>query len=127
MEPRLGRAEIYTNTAVTRYKKTVTDHVESYERIVIAAVFWDRKAKSRVTEHGMVRADNVTVFIPFSEAGEPPAIGDVLVKGTVTKEITSSYTIKDLVNEYPENMVVKSVDPRDFGSQALHHWQVEGS
>jgi len=116
-----------TNTALTRFKKTVSNHEEIWTRILIDKAFWMKKTKVAVTQAGLLRANNTVVYIPFSQADEAPAIGDILVKGTVQVSIEGDLTAGDLVKHYPESMVVKSVDPRDWGSSIMHHWQVEGS
>lgn len=115
-----------TNTAVTRYKKSVESHAEVWTRIVIPKAFWDAKKAANVIRSGLLEADSVALFIPFSQADEAPAIGDVMVKGVVDLEVEGNITIKTIMENY-DAFVVKSVDPKDFGSEALHHWQVGGS
>ena len=109
-----------TNTSLTRYKKSVSDHEEVWTRILIGRAFWMKKTKATVTEA-------VLVYIPFSQADEAPAIGDILVKGTVEVSIEGNMSAGELVRLYPDSTVVKSCDPMDFGSVGMRHWQVEGS
>lgn len=116
-----------TNTSLTRFKRTIVNHEEVWTRVVIPAAFWMKKSKYSVTENGLIRADNTTLFIPFSEADEAPAIGDLIVKGKVEQEITDRFSVKDLKEAYPDSMSVRAVDPKDFGSEHMRHWQVEGS
>jgi hypothetical protein len=116
-----------TNTSLTRFKKSVSDHEEVWTRILIGRAFWMKKTKATVTEAGLLRADNTVVYIPFSQADEGPAVGDILIKGTVEVSIEGNMTVGELVRLYPDSMVVKSCDPKDFGSVGMRHWQVEGS
>ena len=116
-----------TNTSLTRFKKSVSNHEEVWTKILIAEVFWRKKTKSTVTEAGLIRANYTVVYIPFSQADEGPAIGDILVKGTVEVSIEGNMTAGNLVRLYPNSTVVKSCDPMDFGSVGMRHWQVEGS
>lgn len=115
-----------TNTSLTRFKKTISDHSEVWQRILIRKAFWRKKTKVAVTKDGLLRANNVVVYIPFSQADEAPAIGDILIKGTVELEIEGNTTPTVLTDMYPENMTVSSVDPQDYGSVGMRHWQVEG-
>ena len=116
-----------TNTALTRYKKSVEAHEEVWTRILIGAAFWETKTKVTVTESGLLRGNYTVAYIPFSEADEPPANGDILVKGTLEVSIEGNMNVAELLKLYPDSMVVKSVNPKDYGSERMRHWQVEGS
>lgn len=115
-----------TNTTLTRYKKSIVSGSESWTRILIGAAFWMKKTRAAVTQAGLIRANTVVVYIPFSEADEGPAIGDLLVKGTIEIEIEGNMSAGDFVKLYPDSFVVKSVDPREFGSYQMRHWEVQG-
>ena len=115
-----------TNTSLTRYKKSIVDGSVSWTRILIRAVFWEQKTRASVTQSGLIRANVTIVRIPFSKADEGPAIGDILIKGTVEVSIEGNLSASELVKEYPDSFVVKSSDPKDFGSVGMRHWQVEG-
>ena len=115
-----------TNTSLTRYKKSIVDGSEKWTRILIGAAFWCQKTRASVTQSGLIRANVTVVYIPFSQADEAPAIGDIIVKGTVELDIEGNLSASDLVKAYPDSFVVKSSDPRDFGSTGMRHWQVEG-
>ena len=116
-----------TNTTLTRYKKKVTTGSEVWTRIVIGPSFWMKKTRAAVTQAGLIRANNVVAYITFSEADEGPAIGDLLVKGTIEIDIEGNMSAGDFVKLYPDSFVVKSVDPREFGSSSMRHWEVQGS
>jgi len=115
-----------TNTPITRYKKTIVSGSEVWTRVLIGAAFWDKKTRAAVTQAGLIRANNVIVFIPFSQADEAPAIGDLLVKGTIEVDIGGTLSAGDFVKSYPDSFVVKSVDAKEFGSYQMQHWEVQG-
>ena len=115
-----------TNTSLTRYKKSIVDGSEVWTRVLIKSGFWMKKTRAAVTQAGLVRANNVVVYIPFSSTDETPAVGDLLFKGTMELDISGNLSAGDMVKNYPDSFVIKSVDPRDWGSVGMHHWQVEG-
>ena len=115
-----------TNTAVTLYRKSVVNRAESWSRTVIDAVFWDAKKAANVHRSGLLAADSVALYIPFNELGIAPSVGDIIVRGEVTTDISSTFTAKTLKEDY-DAFVVKSVDRKDYGSASMHHWQVGGS
>lgn len=116
-----------TNTSLTWFKKIVEDHTETWIPVFIRAAFWDKKTRSRVTQAGLIRADNTVVFIPFYVSDEPPASGDILVKGKVEVSVEGNLSLEALIKNYPESMIVRSVDPKDYGSPGMRHWHVEGN
>ncbi len=115
-----------TNTSLTRYKKSIVDKSEIWTRILIGAAFWNQKTRASVTTAGLIRANVTIVYIPFSQADEAPAIGDIIVKGTIEQSIEGNLSASEFVKAYPDSFVVKSSDPKDFGSPGMRHWQVEG-
>jgi hypothetical protein len=50
--------------------------------------------------------------------------GDFVVKGFVTDEISSSFTISALQAKYPAVLSITSIDTMDMGSPAMSHWQI---
>ena len=90
---------------------------------------------------GMMEADSASIFIPFarganylkpiawqellSKAGKwTLQIGDVIVRGLVSDEISSSFTITNLKEKYDDTLTISSVDSMDSGSANLQHWRI---
>jgi hypothetical protein len=113
-----------TNTDLTLYKKSVVSGDEVYTRQVIEAVFWENRKAVNVIKSGLLDADAVTVYIPFARGEITIKPGDVLVKGAVTDEISSSFTITKLMAKYADTVRVTKVDTMDYGSAHMQHWQV---
>lgn len=116
-----------TNCDVTWYTKTVVSGAESWARTVVTGTFWEDRKAANVIKSGLLEADRAAVYIPAASGKPGVQIGDVLVKGAVTDEITTSFTITDLKAKYPNCIVIKSVDDRDFGSARMQHLQIGGS
>jgi len=113
-----------TNTAITLYSRSVMNGSETWARSVIVAGFWESKKAANVIKSGLLEADSVAVYIPGTTCSVK--VGDVLVKGTVTKVISPTYTMTNLKADYVA-VTVKSVDLMDYGSEHLQHIQVGGS
>jgi hypothetical protein len=131
-----------TNTAATIYNKYVTSRIEYYQRTGILAVEWENRKAANVIKSGLLGADSVVIYIPFSVGAyylKPIAwqaaktgkwtlqVGDVIVKGLVTDEITGGFTMTDLKAKYDDVVVISSVDTMDYGSLSMRHWQVGAS
>jgi len=95
-----------------------------WTRSIISRALWENRKAANVIKSGLLAADSVAVYIPGITA--TVKVGDVMVKGTVTKTITPSYTMTNLKAEYGA-VVVKSVDVMDYGSEHLQHIQVGAS
>lgn len=147
-----------TNAIATIYNKTIDSSTrrEKYQRTIIGSVFWENKRAVNRAGSGQLEDDRATIFIPFAlDANYLDPIawralstktgkwtlqsGDVIVKGSVTKEITeavagsvgppvvpavSAYTMTDLRDAYDDVLVITSVDVLDYGSEPMKHWQV---
>jgi hypothetical protein len=127
---------------------------EAYQRTSIKAVTWeDRKGGTVLTSGGQIELDLARVFIPLARGTnylKPVAwqalddrtgkwtfqIGDVVVRGVITDDITGTvtdpithvvtpaFTLSKLRAKYDDVLVISSVDLMDAGSLALRHWQV---
>lgn len=118
-----------TNTDLTLYSRSNDQSGASYTRTVITEVQWESRKAANQIASGMIQANKYRVFIPtFGRVDIIEALSikaeDVIVEGIVTKEITSSYTIKDLRAEYDDVAVIKSVDYKKFGSPQLRHLEI---
>jgi hypothetical protein len=134
---------VKTNSSVTVYNKYIdaSTRSEKYQRTQIAGVEWENRKAANVIQSGLLESDSAAVYIPFKRGSNylNPSLwlaligktgkwtlksGDVIVKGLVTDEISSNFTISDLKAKYSDVLVITSVDTMDQGSAALHHWQI---
>lgn len=135
-----------TNCTATLFNKYVNPATRSEEWVsyLLGRVFWNnRKAANVLASGGQMSADQAAIFIPMSgrvmaEYLDPVAwsklvskvghwtlqVGDLLVKGSISETLSGSYTVSKLEKDYPNVMVIASVDERDFGSLSMRHWQV---
>lgn len=131
-------------TIWNKYFDTVTK-TEKYIRHVLIAVMWeDRKASNVLTSGGDEKANQAIIYISFpvgkvsylkpkewlalstvDRASYWTAnIGDLVYKGTLSQELSSSYTPSDLKSNYDDVLEVKSVDTYDEGSFIMRHWKL---
>jgi len=115
---------VKTNTAATLYSRSIVNGAEVWTRTPITAVFWENRKAANVIQSGLLAADSAAVYIP--DASVSVKVGDVLVKGAVTKAIGPAYTMTNLKADYT-TITVRSVDLMDYGSAHLQHVQVGGS
>lgn len=132
-----------TNALLTVYNKYVdtTLRIEKYQRSVISKVLWESVSAVSRAKAATVISDTATVAIPFSEIANylSPKTwlalvsktgkwtlqdGDVIVRGTVTDEITGEFTIADLHRKYDDVLTISSVARMDQGSPNTHHYLV---
>jgi len=132
-----------TNSNLTVYNKHIDSETrgEIYQRTVIYDVAWENRKAANVLAAGEIAADQAVIYIPKARGDDylaPRAwqaledktdnwtlqTGDFIVKGVVTDEITSEYTISDLKAEYDDVLRILSVDTMDIGSLSVQHWQV---
>jgi hypothetical protein len=119
-----------TNDSLTLYAKGVntTTRTETWTRYVVSRVYWENRRAAPFSSIGSLRANSIVVYIPFANypaAGIKP--GDVIVRGTVTDEITPAFTMTALLAKYSEAATVAAVDKMDMGGPSIKHYQVEGS
>ena len=127
-----------TNTDLTLYNKYSVLRVDTYQRVQILDVHWEQRHAVR---GDLSSPDVALVFIPFARGADYLAprvwqvlptktgswtlqIGDVIVKGLVSNELSSTFTLSDLKRTYDDVLVITSVDTRDFGSASLQHWEI---
>lgn len=131
-----------TNTGCTIYNKYVVSGAEHYQRTQLSAVAWQNRKQANVLRSGLLAADSATIYIPLAlgvnylkpiawQAAKTGKwtlqVGDVMVKGLVTDEITGGFTMTSLKALHDDVITIKSVDTMDMGSPSLQHWQVGGS
>ncbi|MBN1535946.1 MAG: hypothetical protein JW908_04380 [Anaerolineales bacterium] len=112
-----------TNTSATLYSRSIVNGSEVWTRSAISAVFWENRKAANVIKSGLLAADSAAVYIP--DITVSIKVGDVLVKGAVTKTISPTYTMTNLRADYT-TITVKSVDLMDYGSAHMQHIQVGG-
>lgn len=125
---------------VTVYNKYIVSRDPVYQRTQISGVSWQGgKGKSGAGSNTQA-ADQAVIYIPMARMNhlDPQdwqtlvtkigkwtlQVGDVIVKGLVTDEITGGFTISDLVRKYNDVLTISDVQSLDYGSDSLNHWQV---
>jgi hypothetical protein len=118
-----------TNADCTLYTRSIdpATHGEKYTRTQIRSVAWNNTKVANVTKSGLLEADAVSVYIPMARGALAIKAGDVLVKGLVTDELSSSFTLTALKAKYADVVIVTKVDTMAQGSIALWHWQIGAS
>ena len=102
-----------TNSSLTIYHKTIneTTLLEEWTRINIERVWWFG-GKGASINKGYENANDVDIRIPDNQLNiNDIAIGDILVKGTLTTDITKQ---QDLNQKEVYN--IKSIINSDFGN-----------
>lgn len=132
-----------TNTGATLYNKYIdaATRSEKWQRSQLVAVLWENRKAANVVKSGLLAADQAAIYIPFSLGAnylDPVVwqalvaktgkwtiqVGDVIIKGLVSDEITGAFTITSLKAKYDEVLKITSVDTMDMGSASMRHWQV---
>jgi len=131
-----------TNSSMTIYNKYFDPitREDKWQRHVIQEVFWDATSSVNLYK-GLNRADKGVIYVPFNSNymtyfTDPISFqanhtcywtiqnGDIIVKGTVTDEITKQ---SELERKYSNVLNVSGFAIRDFGSPNMRHIEVNGS
>lgn len=141
-----------TNTAATLYNEYTNPDTKRKEwrRTELEAVHWENNKATNVIQSGLASADSTFIMIWFSVTTTdgrtylPPKqyaalpadrvdshwtllpMHDRMIKGIVPGPAVAE-SLADLDKEYDDLITVKSVDTMDYGSPAMHHWEVSGS
>ena len=114
---------------MTWYAKTSTPSV--FTRTVVTEVMWQAQKVANTAKSGLVDSDKAIVYVPFvtSDGTDRSAtltfkIGDYLVPGEVSDEMSASFTPTALIAAYPRAVQIRTVDWKDYG--ALQHVQIGG-
>lgn len=132
-----------TNAHLTIYNKytDTTTRAEKYQRTTVKLVNWQGAKAVYQANVGMVKSDTASIYIPFARGAnylDPVAWralttktgkwtiqeGDVIVKGLVTDEIITGFTVTNLRAKYNDVVVVTAIDVNDQGSANMQHWRV---
>ncbi len=136
-----------TNADITVYNKYIdpSTRTAKYQRTVVYEVTWENRKAANVIASGLIAADSVAIFIPMARGSgsyKAPAawqalssktgawtlqVEDFIVRGVVTDEIGTGFSVSDLKAKYDSVVSIKSVDLMDQGSLAMRHWQVGAS
>lgn len=116
-----------TNTDFTLYERSVINGVEKWTRFVVKDVLWENRKAANVLRSGNLQADSVAVYISIHNREVVINVGDVIVEGVLTKEISSSYRMSQLKEDHANVVTVRSVDKYAFGSPKMHHLQIGAS
>lgn len=118
---------MYTNADCTIYHRIYDNasRQERYQRQVLNGVFWEDRKGANVIRSGMEKANQATIYIPFSVGSFVLKPGDRIVRGIVNMEIDGS-KISALEEAYTDVLTVTSIDRMDYGSQGMQHWEVGG-
>lgn len=116
---------MYINTSCTVY------HGSRKQRFFVPACFWDENQGQNITKSGIQTADSTLIMIPLSECpkGFRVAKQDIVVKCECLFEfdITSQQMISAGMKELRENysfVTVNASDKKDFGSEAMKHYEL---
>ena len=114
-----------TDSDITIYHQTVNSvtRIPEWQSVQIKNVHWEESQGVNITNSGLANADRYKIFIPHSNMPLGLVIqpGDIVVKGLVTDEITSS---SQLEKKYPSVAKVKTADVRT-DSLMKQLWHIE--
>lgn len=108
-----------TNSKLTLYHKTISNHSEVWTRYNISNVWWFG-GKGASTNRGYENANDVQVRIPYSKNENLSAsnfeIGDIIVKG----ELQTAITTQQDLNSY-EFYNITAINNNTFGNEPHIH------
>lgn len=130
-----------TNTAITIYNQYIVSRAEVYQLTVISDVAFEYRD---ALDPRNLRGDSARVFIPnargtayldpiawlalVTKTGKwTIAVGDVIVKGSVSDVIQSTptvFTMTDLRKKYEHVYTITAVARWDQGTARMNHWEV---
>lgn len=150
---------MYTPHTVTVYNVIEETDLATFEETtrayvtILRGVFLDASKATNVRESGLVSADAVDLFIPFTVESVDGTSGDpkvyvgpqefwkkthaeragfwtLSVEGNGGETFFVKGEVVDAVNvarAHDESYTVTKVDTKDFGNPAMQHWQVGGA
>lgn len=133
-----------TNTHLTLYNiyYNPSTKADTYFRTVIKDIAWEnRKAINVLASGGNQAVDKAIIYIPMLRGDDyiwPKAWqiladktakwtlqeGDLLVKGSVSDELSSVFLPTALAAKYDDMLVITSIDEMDLSSRSLQHWEI---
>ena len=117
---------MYTNTSITLflYKNG------AYTKYDIDKAFWDERKASNVVKSGLVNADSVKIFIPYTKDElEFAPSRDIVIRGKIQEGIdtTSEKTVAESKKKLQEKygfVTVASCDKKLYGSKEMWHYEL---
>jgi hypothetical protein len=112
-----------------------------FQRTEVSDVLWQSSQAVNKHRGADLSANKAVIAIPFSECLAhlmPKAWlaladktdnwtlqeGDVIVRGIVTDEVTTEFTMSDLRAKYDDVLEIVSAERMDQGSPNTHHWLI---
>ena len=117
---------MYTPHSMTWYEATKSGTTTVWTRHEVQPVMWQSAEIDIADKQGSTSADKASIYVPLIAGNFAFKKGDILVKGLVSDEITSSFTISALMAKYPSYIKIRQADNKDYGSFALRHWELRG-
>lgn len=118
----------FANETVTLYHRlrAVVDgrSRDAWERRTLSGCSIVRRAKSAVRENHVAHSEEVICRIPASY--QAPSIGDIIIPGVVSVEVTGARDVNALVKEYEGAFHVNSVKHNNRPGTPLPHYAVKG-
>ena len=112
-----------TNASMTLYHKRFNSEtrLDDWDRYPIENVMW-QGGKGASINKGYEKANDISVWIPYNKNKElnkvPFSIGDIIVKGDVSVEITKQSDLK------VDNYNITTLINNDYGSDNMKHLQL---
>ena len=130
-----------TNADMTIYNKYLSSGADKWQRTQIENVKFEGTKASSGLSSGRLASNVATIYIPKDRGDNYTAPkawqalvtktgkwtlqdGDVIVKGLVTDEIGTGFTMTQLFAKYDNVLTITSVDTMDAGSASIQHWQI---
>lgn len=112
-----------TNADITIYHKEYDPEtrLDKWTYTQHKGVNWYAKRAVSVSDKGLNSANTLTVRIPTKDEVDA-AIGDIVVKGLIERDITQPKELSDC-----ERFVVTGIKDNRRGSPSMWHWRLEGN
>lgn len=109
-----------TNSSITLFHKRYNNQtkIDEWDRYTIQNTMW-QGGKGASVNKGYERANDVSIWMPYIENENldtiPFAIGDIVVKGTITTDITKQSDLK------VDNYNIMTLINNNYGSYNMQH------
>ncbi len=111
-----------TNADITIYHKEFDPQtrLDQWTYTQYEGVNWYAKRAVSVTDKGLSSANTLTVRIPTKDKVNA-AIGDIVVRGFINRDITQPKELSDC-----ERFIITGMKDNRRGSSSMWHWRLEG-
>ena len=93
-----------------------------YTRSVLD-VWWEETKSISYFNNGIEDKADLLILVPITKDTPEITLKSRVVQGEITQEITSDYTITNLIQEYDVKNVMIA-NPLQNGTQRMWHWEV---